>query len=95
MKFLNKLLILLIISLNCALGYQGELRFFIDDDSSSDYKIIASRYDLNYPLFGLNFMMIEGYDYNEVTSDSPLNIIGLDFEIWLGFDYVEDTGSYY
>lgn len=94
MKLLNKLLILLIISVNCALGYQGELRLFIDDDSSSDYKIIASRYDLNSPLFGLNFMMIEGDDYNEVTSDSPLNITGSDFDIWLGFDYVRDQGSH-
>lgn len=29
MKLLNKLLILLIISINCAFGYQGELRFLL------------------------------------------------------------------
>ncbi|MBK7378950.1 MAG: hypothetical protein IPJ03_08055 [Ignavibacteriales bacterium] len=96
MKLLNKLLILLIISINCAFGYQGELRFFIDDDYSSDYKIIANRYDLNSPLFGIDFMMIEGNDYNEVTSDDPGDIINpnSNFDFWLGFDYVRDQGSY-
>ncbi len=70
MKVVNKLVILFVINVNCVFGYFGELRFFIDDDLSSNYKIVATRINLNEPIFGVDFMMIEGDAYDSVLSDS-------------------------
>jgi|WetSurMetagenome_2_1015567.scaffolds.fasta_scaffold10722_5 hypothetical protein len=64
---------LLIVAFNSYLvyGYCGELRFFIDDNSTNNYRIIAHRISMNDPLFGQYYMMIDPDDliYNNVISN--------------------------
>ncbi len=93
MKVVNKLVILFVINVNCVFGYFGELRFFIDDDFSSNYKIVATRINLNEPIFGVDFMMIEGDAYDSKLSDSLAYPYRPPFDYFLGFDYVRDIGS--
>ena len=89
---------ILIVSITSYLvyGYCGELRFFIDDNSSNNYKIIAHRISMNDPLFGQYYMMIDPDDltYNNVTSDEIKTGVQPPFDFYLGFDFVRDQGNY-
>ncbi|MBZ0179274.1 MAG: hypothetical protein K8F36_08280 [Melioribacteraceae bacterium] len=73
--------------------YGWEQRFYIDDNSTNTYKIIAYRYDLSAPLFGVNYMMIEGSEYDTVYTENIHSSPDGDYDFWLGFDYVKDTGD--
>ena len=54
--FTFTLAFILLIIQNLA-AYEGELRFFIDDnDNEAAYTIVADRLSNNDPLFGVNFM---------------------------------------
>ncbi|TAL62919.1 MAG: hypothetical protein EPN88_12780, partial [Bacteroidetes bacterium] len=85
-----------ILNIQNIFGFRGELRFFIDDDNSLIYKIIATRYSLTEPLFGINYMVIESDLYNTVVSDQIITG-GLppNYDLYLGFDYLRDQGNYY
>jgi len=97
MKATIRIFLFIFLSTYSLFGFCGELRFFIDDDVHTNYRITATRISLNDPLFGVNFMMIDPSitTYNYVTSDE-IQIVpnSPPFDFYLGFDFVRDQGSY-
>ncbi len=94
MKTFVLVIFLIIVDVLTAFGFCGELTFYVDDNSSSNYKIIASRYSLSDPIFGDNKMMLETEDYDNVVSSEKDFEVDEPFDFYLGFDYEEDHGSY-
>lgn len=92
----SELLISLIIvsSISLAQGRPcGEIWFYIDDDITNDYKVIAQRVSLNDPLFRWdNHMEVDNHLYDEVTSED-VEPINYPFNWELGFDYVGDPNQ--
>lgn len=94
MKFLINTFFVVLTVTYSLFGFCGELRFFIDDQQSSDYKIIATRISLDDPLFGDDFTMIDPsiIIYNNVVSEIKIPV-SPPWDFYIGFDYVRDGGS--
>lgn len=66
MRTLAKMSMFILIQVSFLFAYSGEYGFFIDDDGWSNYKVWAHRINLNEPLFGIDYMMVETHDYDDV-----------------------------
>ncbi|KAA0243231.1 MAG: hypothetical protein DYG97_14535 [Ignavibacteria bacterium CHB3] len=74
MKILAITLFLLVLSVQNIVAIHGEIWFYIDDNSNTNYKVVASRISTTEPLFGYNFMEVGNNQYDEVTSD--IDVLG-------------------
>lgn len=74
----------------------GEIFFFIEDNNSTNYKVVARRISQADLLFGANFMELgDNHSYDEV--ESAIDVIGGEI-VWgdaqRAFDYLRHTGSW-
>ncbi len=74
MKILAITLFLLVLSVQNIVAIRGKIWFYIDDNSNTNYKVVASRISTTEPLFGYNFMEVGNNQYDEVTSD--IDVLG-------------------
>ncbi|MCC7095217.1 MAG: hypothetical protein IT277_13615, partial [Ignavibacteriaceae bacterium] len=92
MKILAITLFLLVLSVQNIVAIHGEIWFYIDDNSNTNYKVVASRISTTEPLFGYNFMEVGNNQYDEVTSD--IDVLGYPlahpWDVLRGFDYLRD-----
>lgn len=96
MTTLVKTSLLILIHSSVLFAYIGEYRFLIDDDSWANYKILAHRINLNEPLFGIDFMMVETHDYDDVWVFSEIQkstTVPAPFEFYIAFDFLRDQGN--
>jgi hypothetical protein len=69
MKSLVITLLLTLVAIQNLYSIEGELLFYIDNDQSDNYSIVARRISVNDPLFGINFMEVNTNLYDQVISD--------------------------
>lgn len=95
MKKLIFLLGIIVLNVQVAFGLPGELWFYIDDDITTNYKIVATRYNLNEPLFGSNFMEVDTDIYDEVISNQINTIFNNPpYDFYLAFDFIRDPSGW-
>lgn len=96
MRTLAKMSMFILIQVSFLFAYSGEYRFFIDDDGWSNYKVWAHRINLNEPLFGIDYMMVETHDCDDVWVFSEIKkstTVPEPFEFYIAFDFLRDNGN--
>ena len=91
------LLLTLLLSTHSIFGMDGEIWFYIDDNTPNvSYYVKAVRISNNDPLFGANFLEVDTYNYNVVISDYDAvyqEPVG-EFEKLRGFNFLRDIGAF-
>ena len=91
------LLLVLLLSTYKTFGMDGEIWFYIDDNTPNvSYYVKAVRISNNDPLFGANFMEVDTNIYNVVISDYDVTYQEPkgQFEKIRGFNFLRDPGLF-
>lgn len=72
----------------------GEIWFYIEDNTASNYRVEATRLNNNDPLFGADFMEVDTDIYNFVVCNSSHLPAPYPWDFWRGYDYLRNYGNF-